>query len=85
MMRFDTQKFDLLIKKLEEIEFISEFVDYSRRKTKKLQMVQKIECPECIKKCAPVKWEEWMGDLKEHLISHYQMEYFFKYVSRTNQ
>ena len=38
------------------------------------------KCPECERNPGP-KWKPWMGDLKQHLIQHYKVKYFLKYVS----
>lgn len=40
------------------------------------------KCPECEKGNSDVYWKPWMGDLKDHLLGHYRLNYFIKYVSR---
>jgi len=35
------------------------------------------KCPECAKSENGPKWEPWMGSLKDHLVEHYRIRYYF--------
>ena len=45
-----------------------------------VQSDKSVKCPECEKNQSSVQWQPWMGRLDDHLIDHYRVQYFKKYV-----
>jgi bisphosphoglycerate-dependent phosphoglycerate mutase len=42
------------------------------------------KCPECEKNTQGIKWEPWMGNLKDHLMAHYRVIYYTE-RAKTNE